>query len=105
MGNSSKRYSIVVSEQALEMLVSHTRFLANVSIEAAEKLIKAFEYAADLLQIMPERNPWLHDENLPIHKYRKLVLDKHYLLIYQIKNERVFIDYVVDCRQNYRWLL
>jgi plasmid stabilization system protein ParE len=59
MGNSSRRYSIVISEQALEMLVSHTRFLAKVSNEAAEKLIKAFERAAESLQIMPERNPWL----------------------------------------------
>jgi len=73
MGNSSRRYSIVISEQALEMLVSHTRFLANVSNEAAEKLIKAFERAAESLQIMPERNPWLGDKNLPINKYRKIV--------------------------------
>jgi plasmid stabilization system protein ParE len=105
MRNNSRRYSIVVSGQALEMLVSHTRFLANVSNEAAEKLIKAFEHAAESLQIMPERNPCLDDKNLPINKYRKIVLDHRYLLIYQIKNETVFIDFVVDCRQDYHWLL
>jgi hypothetical protein len=32
-------------------------------------------------------------------------MGKRYLLIYQIKGDTVYVDYVVDCRQDYGWLL
>jgi hypothetical protein len=41
---------------------------------------------------------------LPANKYRKLLVDKRYLLIYQIKDGTVYIDYILDCRQDYGWL-
>jgi hypothetical protein len=41
---------------------------------------------------------------LPENKYRKLLVDRRYLLIYQIKDDTVRIDYMVDCRQDYVWL-
>jgi len=53
----------------------------------------------------PKQNPLLSNPSLPINKYRKLSIYKRYLLIYQIKGSTVYIDAVVDCRQNYRWLL
>jgi len=52
-----------------------------------------------------DRNPWLSDSALPVNKYRKLLFQKRYLLIYQIKGNKVYVDYVIDCRQNYKWLL
>ena len=30
---------------------------------------------------------------------------KWYMLIYQIKGEQVFVEYVIDRRQDYRWLI
>ena len=38
-------------------------------------------------------------------KYRKLLFEKHYLLVYQIINSTVYIDAVVDCHQDYSWLI
>jgi len=32
-------------------------------------------------------------------------MSKHYMLIYQVKSDVVYVDCVVDCRQDYRWLL
>jgi len=105
MTSPKNLYQVIVSEKAVEMLVSHVRFLANVSEEAAEKLMHEFQVSAASLEMIPEREPWLTDPIIPAYKYRKLLLNKRYLLIYQIKDHNVYIDFVVDCRQNYSWLL
>lgn len=56
------------------------------------------------MEEFPERNPWLSDPYIPAGKYRKLLMGKRYLLIYQVKGDTVYVDYVVDCRQDYGWL-
>jgi plasmid stabilization system protein ParE len=108
MGSKSK-YTLRVSERAAEMLVAHVRFLARLSENAALRLIREFEKNAEKLESTPEIYPWLSDPLLPHHKYRKLLFEKRYLIIYQVKTGRpkdyVYIDAVVDCRQDYHWLL
>ncbi len=42
---------------------------------------------------------------IPTGKYRKLLIAKRYLLIYLVKGDKVYVDAVVDCRQDYGWLL
>lgn len=105
MENENEMYNVIVSDIAAEMLLVHVRFLANVSEEAARKLIEEFKISAKSLETFPDRNPRIADLALPINKYRSLLLMKRYLVIYQIKIKRVYIDYIVDCRQNYRWFL
>jgi plasmid stabilization system protein ParE len=105
MGSNDKRYHVIISERAGEMLLQHTRFLAQVSTRAADKLRMNIVEAAKSLQEFPERGSWLVDPLLPANKYRKLLVDKRYLIIYQIKDDTVYIDYLVDCRQNYAWLI
>lgn len=58
-------YPVIVSEQAERMLVSHAAFLAQVSPQAAERLVVSFETAANSLDTMPQRCPWLTGEYLP----------------------------------------
>lgn len=100
MENENNRYTVIVSEKAAELLLIQVRFIANVSEEAAQKLIVDFNLSARL-----ETIPRLSNPTLPINKYRKMVFNKRYLIIYQIKEVRVYIDFVLDCRQDYRWLL
>ncbi len=99
------KYRVIVSKRAAQMLISHAAFLADVSQTAADRLICSFEEAANTLETMPERCPWLISEYMPRNKYRKLLFEKRYLLLFQIKDNTVYIDYVVDCRQDYTWLL
>ncbi len=54
---------------------------------------------------MPFRCPWLTAEYLPANKYRYLIFEKRYLMIYQVRDNTVYVDYVVDCRRDYGWLL
>ena len=87
------------------MLVSHARFLAQVSEKAALRLIDDFQAQVKTLEQFPERNPMLIDQSITAEKYRKLLLGKRYLLIYQIKETTVYLDAVADTRQDYGWLL
>ncbi len=105
MSSAAKRYHVIISERAGDMMMQHIRFLAKVSPQAADRLRRDFVEAAESLQEFPERGSWLSDPLLQANKYRKLLVDKRYMLIYQIKDNTVYIDYIVDCRQDYRWLL
>lgn len=105
MGQKNEQFTVVVSDEAAQMLVEHVRFLAQVSEEAARRLVTEFNIKVKSLEEFPESNPWLTDPMIPSRKYRKLLLAKRYLLIYEIGDTHVFVDAVVDCRQDYAWLL
>lgn len=105
MQNEIEAYTVIATPVAQRMLINHARFLAAVSEEAAEKLIDEFEKKEISLQTFPHRGSWLSDPHLPQRKYRKLVLQEHYLLIYQIKGKLAYIHAVLDCRQNFDWLI
>ncbi|MDD4834971.1 MAG: type II toxin-antitoxin system RelE/ParE family toxin [Lutispora sp.] len=105
MDSGDKSYRVIVSDEAAQMLVSHARFLAQVSETAAQHLITEFGEKAKSLENFPQRNPWLSDLLVPPGKYRKLLMAKRYLLIYQVKGDTVYVDAVIDCRQDYGWLM
>lgn len=105
MEKPSEQYTVTVSRRAAQMLVSHAAFLARVSPDAAERLIAAFEEAAKSLEKMPFRCPWFISDYIPANKYRYLTFEKRYLMIYQVRDNTVYVDYVLDCRQDYTWLL
>lgn len=99
------KYHVIVSERATQMLVSHVAFLAQVSPEAAERLTAEFEKTANSLELMPQRCPWFSGEYIPKNAYRFILFEKHYMIIFQIADDIVYIDYVLDCRQDYSWLI
>ena len=102
---NKKLYQVIISEKATEMLIQHVRFVAKVSQAAANSLRIEIITASKSLQEFPERNSWLGDPLLAENKYRKMIISKRYLLIYQIKSDTVYIEYILDCRQDYQWLL
>ena len=99
------KYRVIVSERATQMLVSHAAFLAQTSPEAAERLTAEFEKTANSLKLMPQRCPWLTGDYIPRHVYRFILFEKRYMVIFQIVDNTVYADYVVDCRQDYGWLI
>ncbi|MCM1365263.1 MAG: type II toxin-antitoxin system RelE/ParE family toxin [Faecalibacterium sp.] len=98
-------YKIEVTDEAKFMLGRHIRFLSNVSKEAAHEKKKQILNAFHSLEVMPQRFPFFDDEILPSNKYRKMHIEKWYLVLYQIQDDTVYIDYILDCRQGYDWLL
>ena len=99
------KYRVIVSERATQMLVSHVAFLAQTSTEAAERLTVGFEKTAHSLEVMLQRCPWLTGEYIPRKAYRFILFEKRYMFIFQIVDNTVYADYVVDCRQDYNWLI
>ena len=99
------KYRVIVSERATQMLISHAAFLAQVSPEAAERLTAEFEKTANSLELMPQRCPWLTGEYIPRNDYRFILFEKRYMIIFQIIDNIVYADYVVDCGQDYSWLI
>jgi len=100
-----KQYRVIVSDRARQMLAGHIRFLAQKSPNASRRTKNELLSAIRSLSIMPERFPFLNAEFIPLNKYHKMFVKEWYLILYQIKDQTVYIDYIVDCRQDYGWLL
>jgi len=99
------QYKVIVSDRARQMLAGHVRFLAQKSPTATRKVKNKLMDAIRSLSIMPERFPFLTAEFIPLNKYHKMFVEKWYLILYQIKDGVVHVDYIVDCRQDYEWLM
>ncbi|MHB1255730.1 MAG: type II toxin-antitoxin system RelE/ParE family toxin [Dethiobacteraceae bacterium] len=99
------QYKVIISDRALQMLAGHVRFLAQKSPTAARRTKNELMDAIRSLSTMSERFPFLNAEFIPLNKYHKMFVDKWYLIMYQIKDQTVYVDYIVDCRQDYGWLV
>ncbi len=100
-----EKFNVILSHRATMMLANHVRFLAQVSPNAAKNLKSEIISGARSLEILSDRFPWLSHPELPANKYRKMLVAKRYLLIYQVKDNKVFVDYILDCRSQYEWLI
>ena len=92
-------------EEVAAMMEEHAAFAAKLDEKLAHKLVSDFRQAAASLERFPFRNPVLRSEVFTVEKYRKLVFDKYHILLYQVKDQVVYVEYVIDGRQDYQWLL
>ena len=99
------KYKVIISEKAKRMMAEHIMYLAKVSKPAAQKLKKRFISEFRSLQEKPQRYPFVSEDYIPANKYHKLYVENWYLVFYQIKDDIVYIEMVVDCRQDYQWLI
>lgn len=98
-------YKVIVSERSRQTLATHILFLAKKSPSSARHLKTDLLNAIRSLHQFPERFPFLEAEFIPYNKYHKLFVEKWYLILYQVKDQTVYVDYIVDCRQDYGWLV
>ena len=99
------KYKVIVSDKAKQMLGMHIRFIAQVNKEAAKKKKKELIEAMRSLEYMPHKFPFFEEPYIPSNKYHKMYVKKWYLVLYQIKDNIVYIDYMLDCRKDYSWLI
>lgn len=102
---STEKYSVIISDRAKNMLGVHLRFIARVNKDAALKTKEDLMKAMRSLHQMPQRFPFFEAPYIPPNKYHKLFVPKWYLVLYQIRDNTVYVDYIVDCRKDYDWLL
>ncbi|MBQ2964546.1 MAG: type II toxin-antitoxin system RelE/ParE family toxin [Clostridia bacterium] len=96
------KYTVVISDKAKMQIAEHISFVSNVNKDSARKNI--IERLRSLSE-MPRRYPYLNGEFIEKNHYRKMPLENRYLAIYHIEENLVRIDYVLDFRQDYGWLL
>lgn len=99
------QYKVIISDRVRQMLEGHIHFLAEKSPSVARKAKNELLNAIRSLSMVPERYPFLTAEFIPQNKYHKMFIEKYYLILYQIKDQTVYVDYIVDCRQDYSWLV
>lgn len=98
-------FNIIVSDRAERMLELHIRFLAKVSESGAESVRANIIEALDSLQKFPARYPFFEEDYIPKNKYHKMFVNPYFLVLYQIQDNNILVDYILDCRSDYQWLL
>lgn len=102
---SDKKYKVIVSDRAKRMLGTHIRFMAQVNKDAAKTKKQELMEAMRSLERMPQRFPFFEEAYIPPNKYHKMFIEKWYLVLYQIQDDTVYVEYIVDCRKDYNWLI
>jgi len=100
-----KKYNVILSDLAAKDFTNHLAFLSNVSHPAAKELKKRMLQALRSLEEMPNRFPFFQEAYIPNNKYHKMYVQNWYLVLYQIRDDTVYVDYILDCRTDFQWLL
>ena len=101
----NRKYQVIVSDRAKRMLGTHIRFMAQVNKEAVAAKKKEIMAAMRSLRQMPQRFPFFEELYITPNKYHKMFIEKWYLVLYQIQDDPVSVDYILDCRKDYSWLI
>lgn len=102
---SDKKYKVIVSDRTKRMLGTHIRFMAQVNKDAAKAKKKELMEAIRSLERMPQRFPFFEEVYIPMNKYHRMFVSRWYLVLYQIRDDTVYVDYILDCRKDYSWLI
>ncbi len=98
------KYKVIVSDRAKRLLGMHVRFIAQVNKEAAASKKKEIMDAMRSLRRLPHRFPYFEEPGIAPNKYHKMFIAKRYLVLYQIQDDTVYVEYILDCRKEYSWL-
>lgn len=103
--SESTKYKVIVSDRAKKMLGTYMRFMAQVNKDAATAKKKELIAAIRSLSQMPQRFPFFEGMYITPNKYHKMFVEKWYLILYQIQDDTVYVEYILDCRKDYDWLI
>lgn len=93
-------FEVVVSSSAKAQLVRIISFVKFVSPEAAKDLQEAFVSSLKSLKSMPERHPCIEGLKIngcPIHF---MVVENRYAFLYKVKDSKVFVEFIIDNRED-----
>jgi plasmid stabilization system protein ParE len=101
----NRKYKVIVSDKAKRMLGTHIRFMSQVNKDAAVAKKKELLTAMRSLSRMPQRFPFFEETYIKPNKYHKMFVEKWYLILFQIQDDTVYVEYILDCRKDYSWLI
>ena len=93
-----REYKVLVSPKTKEMMEKHIDFLAQVNKDSARNKKKAIMKGLRSLSDMPAGFPLFESDYIKSGKYHKMYIEKWYLVLYQIIDDTVYVEYIIDCR-------
>jgi len=97
------KYDVSIDPVVNDRMLEHVRFLAKVSIPAAERLYESIKEAITELKDYPKSNPLytMHDaQNFENIELRYKLCGKRYRIVYEISGNNVYVYDIQDCRQD-----
>ena len=97
-----EKFKVLLADRAAKMLLTHTEFLSRVSLIAARRLLTDFKKVTSSLAENPLRFPFADEldvPGIPLKTYRKCLFDGRYKALYLIESNEVYIDAIIDTRQ------
>lgn len=99
------KYQLYVTDKADHLIRNHLLFIGSVSKQAAKKQASEFKSSFKKIAEDPKAHPFFEGQYIPYNKYHKFVVSKRYIVLYQIIESVIYIDYVIDTRTDYSWLI
>ena len=88
---------IFISNKARDDLYLISIYKRRYSISNSHKFLEDFNSAIQSLYLFP----YMYSKISINSSYRKILFNKNYLIIYFIDNNVIYIDSIINCRQNY----
>ena len=92
-------YEVIMSRQALITLKRNIKFLRKFSIPYSKKIESRIDSSIKKLKSFPNIHPIFKKTNKNV--YRKIIVEKRYLVVYTVKQQKVLVYYILDGRQAY----
>ena len=96
------KYNVTIARRADRMLIRHTEFLAKISLVAARRLLAGFRTSTTRIANNPFQFPYADETDapgIPPETYRKCLFDGRYKAFFLVDGEDVYIDVIIDSRQ------
>ena len=101
----SDRYTIMISDAAVQLLYAHINFVAQESPSAAHNLKEKIMTAINSLSTNPYRFPIYENQFIYNARYHKMVISKNYLALYKAKEKTIYIELIIDSHQEIEKIL
>ena len=100
MAHDGKAFHIIIDPTAENRMYEHFEFLARINVTAANNLLDGLLSDIGSLENLPYRNPVYNRPYLPPDKYRYMISNKRYRIVYQVDSYFVYVDDIQDMRQS-----
>ncbi len=100
MEQNERVYQVIIASDANDRMYDHFKFLARVSVNAANRLLDVLLKDIAKLRTDPFRYTVYNRPYIIVGKYHYILSNKRYRIVYQITGNQVFVDDIQDCRQD-----
>ena len=96
----SSKFTVHVDRAAYQKMYAHVEFLARVSVTAAERLQDTFCAVLESLEENPRGYPRYEPLGDISADLRSKLFAKRYRIVFEIRDDDVYVYDIQDCRQD-----